>query len=588
MADTNYWKRRASRRTLLGASAAGSAGLAALGLVGCGDDDDKGSATAKPSGGVLNQTATVAPSASASAVADKPVKGGTYVFNSLTSIQDVWDPHFSVSTASHMWAFIGNLMLRPSVDGKKIEGELVEKYEQPSDTEYVFTVRQDVKWHNRPPSNGRAMTADDIAFSLNRIAGKAPFTKAGQRASSLAGLELATATDAKTVRIKMAAPNSGFIGGVAEWRNQAVAKDYVEGGGDFKDPTKIPGTGGFMNEKHEDLKESLYSRHPNYWEKDKPYLDGVRRVYIADRLAQLSAFVKGDIHMLEAPNKAEEKTVPDQTKNFREEAWISGTWYHFRYNTTLKAFSDARVRKAIQLVLDIAKIHDAVFGKGRWDYCGPVPSVFPEGIQPDELVKLSGFNPSTKDADIKKAKELMTAAGFADGNITFKILSPDNVIEWYDLALRAADALKSVWPAMKIELEVAGDLTTFLTRSTKGEFDMTSYRFAVAPDAYPEAVVSFHSNPAKGTRNYGKFSDPKIDAFLDKAITQLKFEERRQTFVDMQKVLMEESMPLIPLDVYKYLTYFSTKVGGMQGYGSKLGANTDDTKKHIKDAWLKA
>src|SRR5439155_13050781 len=108
------------------------------------------SATPKQAGGAL--AATPSAVASRAPATETPVRGGTLTFNSLTSIQDIWDPHFSVSTASQHWSIMGNLMLRPAVDGH-IEGELIQKWEIPGDgTEIVMTVQDNVKWHERPPS----------------------------------------------------------------------------------------------------------------------------------------------------------------------------------------------------------------------------------------------------------------------------------------------------------------------------------------------------------------------------------------------------------------------------------------------------
>ena len=48
------------------------------------------------------------------------------------------------------------------------------------------------------------------------------------------------------------------------------------------------------------------------------------------------------------------------------------------------------------------------------------------------------------------------------------------------------------------------------------------------------------------------------------------------------------AVPVIPLNIYQYSVLWNSKVQGMEGYGSRLGANSDDTKKFYKLAWLKA
>ena len=50
-----------------------------------------------------------------------------------------------------------------------IEGDLAESWSQPNDTTYVFKLRQGVRWHNKPPVNGRELTSADIVYSIERF-----------------------------------------------------------------------------------------------------------------------------------------------------------------------------------------------------------------------------------------------------------------------------------------------------------------------------------------------------------------------------------------------------------------------------------
>src|SRR5262245_24250355 len=52
-----------------------------------------------------------------------------------------------------------------------IEPDLAESWTQPSDTTYVFKLRRGVRWHNKPPVNGRELTADDVKYTYQGRAG---------------------------------------------------------------------------------------------------------------------------------------------------------------------------------------------------------------------------------------------------------------------------------------------------------------------------------------------------------------------------------------------------------------------------------
>src|SRR5262249_3395977 len=50
-----------------------------------------------------------------------------------------------------------------------IEPELAERWESPDDTTVVFHLRKGVKWHNKPPVNGREFVAEDVKFTYDRF-----------------------------------------------------------------------------------------------------------------------------------------------------------------------------------------------------------------------------------------------------------------------------------------------------------------------------------------------------------------------------------------------------------------------------------
>ena len=46
-----------------------------------------------------------------------------------------------------------------------VEGDLAESWTQPNETTYVFKLRRGVRWHPKPPVNGRELTADDVKYT---------------------------------------------------------------------------------------------------------------------------------------------------------------------------------------------------------------------------------------------------------------------------------------------------------------------------------------------------------------------------------------------------------------------------------------
>ena len=46
-----------------------------------------------------------------------------------------------------------------------VEPDLAERWEALDDTTYVFYLRKGVRWHQKPPVNGRELVAEDVKFT---------------------------------------------------------------------------------------------------------------------------------------------------------------------------------------------------------------------------------------------------------------------------------------------------------------------------------------------------------------------------------------------------------------------------------------
>ncbi|PYN17868.1 MAG: hypothetical protein DME05_03105, partial [Candidatus Rokuibacteriota bacterium] len=149
-------------------------------------------------GGAALADASLVPSV---APAQTPKRGGTLAIRT-------WDPpHFdpfqTISYKTHIaLSFTHSRLLKHKagpgvVPGTfPIEGDLAESWTQPSETTYVFKLRKGVRWHNKPPVNGRELTADDVVFSVNHFL----TAKGNANAYMLRAVEKVEAFDRSTVK----------------------------------------------------------------------------------------------------------------------------------------------------------------------------------------------------------------------------------------------------------------------------------------------------------------------------------------------------------------------------------------------------
>ncbi|MCC7365192.1 MAG: hypothetical protein IT303_12560 [Dehalococcoidia bacterium] len=176
--EDNYWLRRATsgrftRRRFVGGAAASGLGAAALGLVGCGDDDDDDT-TATATGtstGTAAATGTASGTATASATtAVAKQKGGIARFTSANATYDTFDA--DRTRFGPMGTLLGlayqSMVGWKSYKDSKLEGYFTESWQQPDKNVYVFKVRPGTTWHNKAPVNGRAATAADLKFHIER------------------------------------------------------------------------------------------------------------------------------------------------------------------------------------------------------------------------------------------------------------------------------------------------------------------------------------------------------------------------------------------------------------------------------------
>ena len=174
-ATDSFWNKvtaqRISRRRALQMTAVGGASAGAIALVGCSSSDSKSKTPASGS-----------PAAGKTSVSEGTPKPGGTLHASVERVLGK-DPHKAASFLTHALASYSysRLLRFKTVIGElgqedwyTTEMELAAKVENPDPLTYIFTLRDDVKWHNLPPVNGRKLTGDDVVYSFNRYRSISP------------------------------------------------------------------------------------------------------------------------------------------------------------------------------------------------------------------------------------------------------------------------------------------------------------------------------------------------------------------------------------------------------------------------------
>jgi len=571
----SYWfgaSRAYGRRRVLRGAVVGGLGLAGAALIGCGGGEEKEAVATKPAAPAAGSpAAAAAPGTPARqerpgvpVVKGNPKPGGTFT-TSTTATFAQHDMHTAL--AGTIWHVTGERALELDEWSGEVRANVVEKWETASPTQLILKVRPGVKTHNRAPMNGRDFDAEDLAWNLTRIAGqtadkeKIPLT-AFQRASTLAGMDRAEAVDKSTVRITMKEPTSTFFKGLTEIRNQLMPKEVVEIG--FGDPMKLAGFGPFMLTEFQPNVRETYTKHEGYYRKGEPYFDKLQRIVVPDAAAAVSAFISKQISVYGGGTAQDIKTIKAARPDAVQYEYTGANWFHMRPHTKFGAFTDFRVRKAIQLSLNYQEIGDGYYGPG-WTPTAVFHPNYPEAFPVDKVKTLPGYNPSTKEKDRQEASKLLAAAGRTGGEgVDFEILiAPADVYK--ENALRFQDQLTKLYPKMKITIKTPPDNATYAKLQSDRNFQIVSYTITTLPDIVLEGISQYHS---KGSRNYGAWENAETDRMLDKALGEVDPKARKEIMLQFQEKFLNEWQPLVQLYIDPERYFFQ---GNISGFDTSAG-----------------
>ena len=280
---------------------------------------------------------------------------------------------------------------------------------------FTFKVRQDAKFHN-----GREVVADDVAYTITRVINpetKSPgqsfyFTIKGAEvyangeADSVEGIEV---LDDQTIRFTLTQPDASFLNVIALNFAFIVPKEEVEKWGEDFGHNPV-GTGPFIFKEWQPGQKLVFERNNEYFEPERPYLDGVEvQIGVTPDVALLR-LEKGEADLL-----GDGIPTGEFVRVTEDPAWQSRIVHDVRVNTTyiamntqLAPFDDIRVRRAMNMAINKERIIQLLNGVGQVAV-GILPPLMP-GYDPD----VKGY-----DYDLEEAKKLLAEAGYPDGFSTF-------------------------------------------------------------------------------------------------------------------------------------------------------------------------
>ena len=293
-----------------------------------------------------------------------------------------------------------------------IRKTLATSWEMKNPSTWIFHLRQGVKFHNRPPVNGREMTAEDVKYSYDLLKDKAQYAN---RAAMVKNIQV---VDKYTLRFELKLPDPKFYLNVVDSLSPVIVpREAVEApGGLAENPI---GTGAFMLKEFVPGEGALLVKNPDYYLKDKdgrplPYVDAVRLVFTKDASTEMALFRTKQLDILRVSTLdllyALIKTVPDLSL-YRVPSLGWGD-YGLALAVDKAPFNDVRVRQALSMAINRDVIAE-VINRGDATLYGPFPWVM-AGHTKRADYSYANLGPNYQ-YNPKKAKELLAAAGFPNG-----------------------------------------------------------------------------------------------------------------------------------------------------------------------------
>ena len=430
--EASYWERitqsRLSRRRVLKGTAALGAGAAALSLVGCGGGGgDEGAKN------VITDPDAIIYSWQWPDETKEAVAGGVYDTSTTSDITGTLDPMVSPSfTTVDTMAIVYDVLLRAnsgpgieprSDEGRKIIGNVAEKYEVSSDAvSYTLKLRPNVKFHNVPPVNGRAMDVEDWKTSWERYMASSPF-----QATITEMVDKIDTPDSKTMVIKLREPNVAFLRLLTAARSSVLILPKELNADPKLAETKPIGSKWMILDKIQPSVTREYKRHEEYWD-GKPFIERWHFPIIPEYANRYAQFITGHIHNFTPRQTDVLQLRKDVSKARMLKGDPSGQLLSnfFGYTELETApWKDARVRQAMRMSVDWDAIRAYFSNSADFEKAGiPIESRMPTHISGGGIVdSLYWLDPQKNELgdaskfflfNLAEAKKLMEAAGYKE------------------------------------------------------------------------------------------------------------------------------------------------------------------------------
>lgn len=431
---------------------------------------------------------------------------------------------------------------------------------------WTFHLRPNLKW-----SDGSALTAEDFVYSWKRVCDPqvaAPY--ADTVLGLVEGFDKAiegnldalavSAPNANTFVVKLTAPCS-YFGSLAAFATLSpVQRATIEKNGDAwaTSPKTYVSNGPLYITEWVPNSYILFSKNPNYWNKDAIKLDAIRFNLIEDPNASYSAYQTGEVLFIKDVPTEEIPSLRGRSDFYVDP--ILGTYY-LSLNTQKAPFNNVHVRRALSLAIDREYVAGTLM---QGTYSAASNFMGPGWVDTDGnqfMSQANGGKPyidtSNFAANLAEAKRELAAAGYPDGKGFPQISYSTNDAGYHRVV---AEYLQQAWADLGVNLSVnIVEWASFTPMRRNGDYEVARNGWVgdySDPSNMLDLLYSSNGN------NDGKFNNRAYDNAMNISRSTLDIAERSKALHDAEDILMSEAA-CVPVAYYNDFWLQSSKIKNM-------------------------
>lgn len=490
----------------------------------------------------------------------EPQAGGILrvVFGASQSESDLYPP----TTANQILLWNARPCLEPLFEmdsAGNVLPYLIEDYLVSNDLkEYTLHVRKGITFSDGSPFDAEAIKWN---FEQTQKEGINDFCNRMQEIDVVDPYTLRIRLDkADVLFIKMLATNKAAL---------MVSPTAVKANGIEWAKTNPVGTGPFILQSWDYGVEMVFVKNENYWQEGLPYLDGITYHFINNNAVLRASYDNDEYDMVLNPSSSllsalmkegERCVVYDYPYN------AFNLWFPSAVEGS--PFSSELVRKAVCHAIDMPSIIDALFG--------------------DEFISVNQLSHPKNDNwnsdiqgysyDVKKAKELLSEAGYPNGFNTSIIAQSSEQNKLLCEAIQSY--LKEVGIMVSIDMADEARYVENVILNTWGD-QMALIVYTFTPDEISSMVRMLNPETCLFLHTVN-FSDAYHKAF-DNILSSVTIEQAASCFREADKILIDDEALVLPVYICQYAV---AQKGHVHGAGTGLDSEIQTRYWRPESIWI--